>query len=88
MPKPRKAKKVSATLEMMSLHDGYPDGASSDGCMLTRVTTAKKVRIPRTTKTITRLRVRDELGPDDVHPGHDDDDQRREHLDPDLASPR
>ena len=53
MPKPRKAKKVSATLEMMSRSGGYPDGASSDGFMLTSVTTAKKVRIPRTIKTIT-----------------------------------
>ena len=53
MPKPRNAKKVSATLEMMSFHGGYPDGASSDAWMLTRRTTAKKVRIPTTTTTIT-----------------------------------
>ena len=31
------------------------------------------------------LRISDELGPGDVHAGHDDDDQRREHLDPDGA---
>ena len=53
MPKPRKAKKVSATLETMSRNGGYPEGASSDGFMLTRVTTAKRTRMPRTTVTIT-----------------------------------
>ena len=49
MPKPRKAKKVSATLEMMSRNGGYPENASSDGFMLTSVTTANTVRIPSTT---------------------------------------
>ena len=49
MPKPRKAKKVSATDEMMSRADGYPENASSDGWMLTSVTTEKKARIPSTT---------------------------------------
>ena len=49
MPKPRKAKNVSATAEMMSRSGGYFDGASSDGFMLTSVTTANTVRIPSTT---------------------------------------
>ncbi len=49
MPKPRKAKNVSATAEMMSRSGGYFDGASSDGLMLTSVTTANRVRIPSTT---------------------------------------
>ena len=53
MPKPRNAKKVSATLEMMSFHDGYFDGASSDAWMFARGTTAKTMRIPMTIKTIT-----------------------------------
>src|SRR5215475_15307915 len=53
MPKPRKAKNVSATLETMSRAGGYPDGASSDGSMLASVTTAKTTRIPTTTYTIT-----------------------------------
>ena len=53
MPKPRKAKKVNATLEMMSFPGGYPDGASSDAWMLTRRTTANTVRIPTTITTIT-----------------------------------
>jgi len=48
MPKPRKAKNVSATLEMISRSGGYFDGASSDGFMLTSVTTANRVRIPST----------------------------------------
>ena len=87
MPKPRNAKKVSATLEMMSSNDGYPDGASSDRWMLAIVTTAKKVRMPTTTHDDHGLRVRDELGPGDVHPGHDDDDERREHLGPDRVLP-
>src|SRR3974390_2808087 len=52
-PKPRKAKKVSATLEMMSLADGYPDGASRWGWRLARVDTAKTVRLPMTTTTTT-----------------------------------
>ncbi len=49
IPKPRKAKKVSATDEMMSRAGGYPENASSDGFMLTSVTTEKKARIPSTT---------------------------------------
>ena len=49
MPKPRKAKNVSATLETMSRNGGYPDGASRCGVMLASVTTANRVRIPRTT---------------------------------------
>jgi len=49
MPKPRKAKKVSATDEMMSCTGGYFDGASSEGVMLTNVTIEKKVRMPSTT---------------------------------------
>src|SRR5215468_8627425 len=53
MPNPRKAKNVSATLEMMSRNGGYPEGASRCGCILTRVTTANKVKIPSTTYTIT-----------------------------------
>src|SRR6476620_3230291 len=53
MPNPRKAKKVSATLEMMSRNRGYPEGASSEGFMLTSVTTAKTTRIARTMVTIT-----------------------------------
>ena len=53
MPKPRNAKKVSATLEMMSFHPGYPDGASRCAWILTSRTTAKNVRIPTTITTIT-----------------------------------
>ena len=49
MPKPRKAKKVSATEEMMSWNGGYFDGASSDGVMFTSVTTEKKAKIASTT---------------------------------------
>ena len=49
MPKPRKAKKVSATDEIMSWNGGYFDGASSDGVMFTSVTTAKTDKIPSTT---------------------------------------
>jgi hypothetical protein len=40
MPKPRKAKKVRATLAMMSRSGGYPDGASSAGLRVTRVARA------------------------------------------------
>src|SRR5215469_6213631 len=53
MPKPRKAKKVSATDEMMSWNGGYFDGASSDGVMFASVTTANTDKIPSTTYTIT-----------------------------------
>ena len=52
MPNPRNAKNVRATLDRMSLAGGYPEGASRWGCMLTMVTTAKKSRIPTTTKTM------------------------------------
>ena len=41
--------KLVAAAETMSRNGGYFDGASSDGVMLTKVTTAKKARIPRTT---------------------------------------
>ena len=48
MPKPRKAKKVSATLDTMSFSGGYPENASSDGFMLTSVTIANRERMPST----------------------------------------
>src|SRR5436190_13076307 len=52
-PNPRNAKNVSATLATISLRPGYFEGASSDGSMLTIVTTAKITRIPTTTLTMT-----------------------------------
>ena len=58
MPKPRKAKKVSATLETMSWNDGYPENASSDGSRLTSVTTEKTIRMPSTTIDDHRLGAR------------------------------
>jgi hypothetical protein len=51
-PKPRKAKKVSATLDTMCWTSGYFEGASSEGSMFAIVTTANTQRIPTTTKTI------------------------------------
>src|SRR5215467_931437 len=91
MPKPRKAKKVSATLEMMSFSGGYPEGASSDGFMLTSVTIVdqrddrEQGEDPQHDVDDHGLRARDELGPDDVHAGHHDDDQRRKNLRPHLV---
>ena len=53
-PKPRKAKKVSATADTMSWTPGYVDGARSAGSVFAIVTTANTARIPTTTNT-TRL---------------------------------
>ena len=52
-PKPRKAKKVSATLDTMSRSGGYPDTASRSQSTLASVVTAKMPRIPTTTTTTT-----------------------------------
>src|SRR5690348_2464431 len=52
MPKPRKAKKVSATLDTISDRGGYPAGASSAGLTLASVTTAKNDKMPTTTYTM------------------------------------
>ena len=52
-PKPRKAKKVSATLETMSPKDGYPEKASRSRSRLLKVAIEKTVRMPTTTITTT-----------------------------------
>ena len=52
-PKPRNAKKVRATLEMMSWRAGYPEKARRWGLRLARVEIEKTVRMPMTTKTTT-----------------------------------
>jgi hypothetical protein len=53
MPKPRKAKNVSAMLETISRTPGYREGARSDGSMFTIVTTANNSRMPTTIQTMT-----------------------------------
>src|SRR3954454_2379102 len=50
-PNPRNAKNVRATLETMSLNDGYFDGARRSGSTFAIVETAKITRIPMTTTT-------------------------------------
>jgi hypothetical protein len=51
-PNPRNAKNVSATLDTMSRHDGYPAGSSSDTSMFATVTAANASRMPTTIHTM------------------------------------
>ena len=51
-PNPRNAKKVRATLEMISRTPGYPAGARSDGFQFAMVTTANRVRMASTMLTM------------------------------------
>ena len=52
-PKPRNAKKVSATLAAMSPAGGYSDGASSAKSAVASVVTANRERMPITITTTT-----------------------------------
>ena len=52
-PKPRNAKKVSATLETICRSEGYPEKASRSRSMFDRVATENTVRMPTTTMTTT-----------------------------------
>ena len=52
-PKPRNAKKVSATLAMISRTPGYDETASSEGSMFQIVTAENSSRVPTTIHTIT-----------------------------------
>ena len=52
-PNPRNAKNVRATLATMSLSGGYPENARRSRSRLAIVETAKSVRMPSTTYTIT-----------------------------------
>lgn len=51
-PNPRKAKKVSATLETIWRMLGYPENASSDQFTSASMTIEKKTRMPITTRTM------------------------------------
>ena len=52
-PKPRKAKKVRATLETMSANGGYPEGANRSMSIVDSVAIENTRRIPITTTTTT-----------------------------------
>ena len=81
-PKPRNAKKVSATLDTISRERRVPRERQQVESRLAKVATENTVRMPMTTTTTTVWTLATACEPTTLRRGHHEEDEHREQLDP------